>query len=64
MLPQPLFPVAGHPIIEHCFRAITNVPEIKEVFIVGYYEESVSQPFINAVSTSWPHLSVKYLREY
>ncbi|KAA8626135.1 GCD1 Nucleoside-diphosphate-sugar pyrophosphorylase [Pyrenophora tritici-repentis] len=63
-LPKPLFPIAGHPIIEHCFRAITNVPEIKEVFIVGYYEESVFQPFINAVSTSWPHLSVKYLREY
>lgn len=61
---KPLFPVAGHPIIEHCFRAITSVAEIKEVFIVGYYEESVFQPFINAVSNNFPHLSVKYLREY
>lgn len=63
-LQQPLFPVAGHPIIEHCFRAIAKVPEIKEVFIVGYYEESVFQPFINTASTSFPQLSVKYLREY
>ncbi|KAF2193387.1 nucleotide-diphospho-sugar transferase [Zopfia rhizophila CBS 207.26] len=63
-LPKPLFPVAGHPIIEHCFRAISKVPEIKEVFIVGYYEESVFQPFINTVSTVFPQLSVKYLREY
>ncbi|KAF3040460.1 Proteasome subunit alpha type-2 [Didymella heteroderae] len=63
-LPKPLFPVAGHPIIEHCFRAVAAVPEIKEVFIVGYYEESVFQPFINTVSTTWPQLSVKYLREY
>jgi mannose-1-phosphate guanylyltransferase len=61
---QPLFPVAGHPIIEHCFRAVASVPEIKEVFIVGYYEESVFQPFINAISTSFPQLTVKYLREY
>lgn len=59
-----MFPVAGHPIIEHCFSAIAKVPEIKEVFIVGYYEESVFQPFINSVSNSFPQLSVKYLREY
>jgi mannose-1-phosphate guanylyltransferase len=63
-LPKPLFPVAGHAIIEHCFRAVADVPDIKEVFIVGYYEESVFAPFINTVSTSWPQLSVKYLREY
>ena len=59
-----MFPIAGHPIIEHCFRAVAAVPDIKEVFIVGYYEESVFQPFINTVSTTWPQLSVKYLREY
>ncbi|KAK7183665.1 hypothetical protein DPSP01_009549 [Paraphaeosphaeria sporulosa] len=63
-LPKPLFPVAGHPIIEHCFRAIANVPEVKEVFIVGYYEETVFQPFINEISNSFPQLTVKYLREY
>ncbi|KAF2116212.1 nucleotide-diphospho-sugar transferase [Lophiotrema nucula] len=63
-LPKPLFPVAGHPIIEHCFRAITKIPEIKEVFIIGYYEESVFQPFINSISNVFPQLSVKYLREY
>ncbi|KAF2203570.1 nucleotide-diphospho-sugar transferase [Delitschia confertaspora ATCC 74209] len=63
-LPKPLFPVAGHPIIEHCFRAIAKVPEIKEVFIVGYYDETVFQPFINTASTVFPQLQVKYLREY
>jgi mannose-1-phosphate guanylyltransferase len=63
-LRQPLFPVAGHPIIEHCFRAVANVPEIKEVFVVGYYEESVFHPFIDYISTAFPKLIVKYLREY
>ena len=64
MLQKPLFPVAGHPIIEHCFKAVANVPEIKEVFVVGYYEESVFHPFIDYISTAFPKLSVKYLREY
>jgi mannose-1-phosphate guanylyltransferase len=63
-LQQPLFPVAGHPIIEHCFKAVANVPEIKEVFVIGYYEESVFNPFIDYISTAFPKLSVKYLREY
>jgi len=63
-LPKPLFDVAGHPIIEHCFQAITKVPEIKEVFIVGYYDESVFRDFIKDMSKSYPQISVKYLREY
>jgi len=63
-LPKPLFPVAGHPIIEHCFAAISKVPEIKEVFIVGYYDESVFRDFIKDASKDFPHISVKYLREY
>lgn len=63
-LPKPLFPVAGHPIIEHCFRALAKVPEIKEVFIVGYYDEAVFRDFIKDASNAFPHISVKYLREY
>ncbi|TID20703.1 putative mannose-1-phosphate guanyltransferase [Venturia nashicola] len=63
-LPKPLFEVAGHPIIEHCFRAVAKVEEIKEVFIVGYYDESVFRDFIRDISKSFSHISVKYLREY
>lgn len=63
-LRQPLFPVAGHPIIEHCFTAITKVPEIKEVFIVGYYDESVFRDFIKDSAKAFPNISIKYLREY
>ena len=62
--PKPLFEIAGHPIIEHCFAAITKLPEIKEVFIVGYYEESVFRDFIKDTTKSFPHISIRYLREY
>ncbi|KAF2097761.1 GDP-mannose pyrophosphorylase A [Rhizodiscina lignyota] len=63
-VPKPLFEVAGHPILEHCFRAITKVPEIKEVFIVGYYDETVFRDFIKDSSKAFPQISIKYLREY
>ncbi|KAK3668182.1 hypothetical protein LTR22_000867 [Elasticomyces elasticus] len=63
-LPKPLFEVAGHPIIEHCFAAVTRVPEIREVFIVGYYDESVFRDFIKDCSRSYPQISIRYLREY
>jgi mannose-1-phosphate guanylyltransferase len=56
--------VAGHPIIEHCFHAVAKVPEIKEVFIVGYYDEATFRDFIKDMSRAFPHISTKYLREY
>ena len=61
---KPLFEVAGHPIIEHCFRAVTKVTAIKEVFIVGYYDESVFRDFIKDSAKAFPQISIKYLREY
>lgn len=61
---QPLFEVAGHPIIEHCFNAVAKVPQIREVFIVGYYEESVFRDFLKDTAKAFPKISVKYLREY
>ncbi|KAF1813373.1 nucleotide-diphospho-sugar transferase [Eremomyces bilateralis CBS 781.70] len=63
-VPKPLFDVAGHPIIEHCLRAIAKVEHIKEVFLIGYYEESVFRDFIKDASHSFPNITVKYLREY
>jgi mannose-1-phosphate guanylyltransferase len=61
---QPLFDVAGHPIIWHCLTAIAKVPSIKEVFVVGYYDESVFRDFIKDSVREFPNLSIKYLREY
>lgn len=61
---QPLFDVAGHPIIHHCLTAISKVPSIHEVYLIGYYDESVFRDFIKDAATDFPNLSVKYLREY
>jgi len=63
-LPKPLFEVAGHPIIAHCFAAVAKVEDIREVFLVGYYEEGVFRDFIKDCSRTHPHISIRYLREY
>ncbi|KAF2239624.1 nucleotide-diphospho-sugar transferase [Viridothelium virens] len=63
-VPKPLFDVAGHPILEHCLNAVAKVPDIKEVFIIGYYEESVFRDFIRDAARNYPNFSIKYLREY
>ncbi|KAL2130142.1 hypothetical protein VTI74DRAFT_6831 [Chaetomium olivicolor] len=63
-VPKPLFDVAGHPIIWHCLTAIEKVPSIHEVYLIGYYEESVFRDFIKDASHEFPNLSIKYLREY
>ncbi|KAK1759896.1 hypothetical protein QBC47DRAFT_294046 [Echria macrotheca] len=63
-VPKPLFDVAGHPIIWHCLTAIDKVPSIQEVYLIGYYEESVFRDFIKDSSAEFPNLSIKYLREY
>ncbi|KAG9233018.1 putative mannose-1-phosphate guanyltransferase [Amylocarpus encephaloides] len=60
----PLFDVAGHPIIWHCLTAITKVPYITEVCMIGYYDESVFRDFIKDSSHEFPHLKIVYLREY
>lgn len=61
---QPLFDVAGHPIIYHCLTAISKVPSVQEVYLIGYYDEAVFRDFIRDASTAFPNLSIKYLREY
>jgi mannose-1-phosphate guanylyltransferase len=45
-------------------RAVAKVSEIKEVLLIGYYDESVFRDFIKDCSKTFPSISVKYLREY
>ena len=64
-LPKPLFEVAGHPIIWHCVSAIAAVGSIHDVYIIGYYDETVFRDFIKDAAKEFPILtSIKYLREY
>ncbi|KAL7785931.1 nucleotide-diphospho-sugar transferase [Trichoderma ceciliae] len=63
-LPKPLFEVAGHPIIWHCLSAVARVKQIQEVYIIGYYDESVFRDFIKDSAREFPGINLRYLREY
>ncbi|KAI4243003.1 MAG: hypothetical protein L6R40_003694 [Gallowayella cf. fulva] len=63
-VPKPLFDVAGHPILWHCLRAVVQVPNIKEVILIGYYDESVFRDFIKDSARELPQIRMQYLREY
>ncbi|RKF57044.1 putative mannose-1-phosphate guanyltransferase [Erysiphe neolycopersici] len=56
--------IAGHPIIWHCLTAISKLPDIQEVCMVGYYEEHVFRGFIKDSSKEFPNIKIVYLREY
>ncbi|KAJ5650627.1 uncharacterized protein N7484_004350 [Penicillium longicatenatum] len=63
-VPKPLFEVAGHPIIHHCFTALAKVPDVREVILVGYYDETVFRDFIKDAAKEFPQFRIQYLREY
>ncbi|KAJ5669637.1 mannose-1-phosphate guanyltransferase [Penicillium macrosclerotiorum] len=63
-VPKPLFEVAGHPIINHCLKAIAKVPDVREVILIGYYDETVFRDFIKDAAKEFPQFRIQYLREY
>ncbi|PKY03195.1 nucleotide-diphospho-sugar transferase [Aspergillus campestris IBT 28561] len=63
-MPKPLFEVAGHPIIQHCLKALAKIPDIRDVALVGYYDETVFRDFIKDSAKEFPQFRIQYLREY
>ncbi|CEI92367.1 Putative Mannose-1-phosphate guanylyltransferase [Rhizopus microsporus] len=58
-VPKPLFPVAGAPLVHHHLSALSKVKELKEVLIIGFFEDSVFSQFIEQASQEFPHLHIK-----
>jgi hypothetical protein len=40
-----------------------KVPDVREVILVGYYDESVFRDFIKDASKEFPQLRILYLRD-
>ncbi|KAI8094150.1 nucleotide-diphospho-sugar transferase [Thamnidium elegans] len=62
--PKPLFPVAGRPIISHHLDALSKVKGLKEVLIIGLFEDKVFAPYIDNAAIEFPNLNIRYLHEY
>ncbi|KAG2221963.1 hypothetical protein INT45_010487 [Circinella minor] len=63
-VPKPLFPVAGAPVVSHHLRALSKVDGLKEVLIIGFFEDNVFSRFVDDAATEFPNLHIRYLREY
>jgi mannose-1-phosphate guanylyltransferase len=44
--PKPLFPIAGKAMIYHHVNALSKVPGMREVLIIGFYEASLFDRFL------------------
>lgn len=61
-LPKPLFPVAGRPMIQHHVEALSKVEGLSEVILMGFFNDSLFDGFIDTISET-VGISVRYLRE-
>ncbi|TPX39463.1 hypothetical protein SeMB42_g00258 [Synchytrium endobioticum] len=62
--PKPLFPIAGAPMIYHHVAALASLPSLKEILLVGFFENSVFDRFLTEVQMEFYNISIRYLREY
>ncbi|KAJ3107145.1 Proteasome subunit alpha type-2 [Phlyctochytrium planicorne] len=63
-VPKPLFPIAGSPMIYHHVSNLAKVPGMKEILLIGFFENNVFDRFLTEVQMEFNHISIRYLREY
>ncbi|KAL8287158.1 hypothetical protein RQP46_003610 [Phenoliferia psychrophenolica] len=63
-IPKPLFPIAGRAIIWHGIQALSKVQGLREVILIGFYDDNVFAHFVKEASKDFPNLSIRYMREY
>jgi mannose-1-phosphate guanylyltransferase len=52
------------PMVWHPLTALTKVPGLTEVVLIGFYEDSVMAGFIKDSKREFPNITISYLREY
>ncbi|CAN7041093.1 unnamed protein product [Brassica rapa subsp. trilocularis] len=61
-IPKPLFPIAGQPMVHHPISACKRIPNLAQVYLVGFYEEREFALYVSAISNELK-VPVRYLRE-
>lgn len=51
-------------MVWHPLAALARVEGLTDVFLIGFYEDSVMAPFVKAAQREFPHVRIAYLREY
>ncbi|KAL4323855.1 hypothetical protein GQ457_11G030800 [Hibiscus cannabinus] len=61
-IPKPLFPLAGQPMVHHPISACKRIPNLAQIYLVGFYEEREFALYVSSISTEL-RVPVRYLRE-
>ncbi|KAJ0755072.1 putative mannose-1-phosphate guanylyltransferase [Helianthus annuus] len=61
-IPKPLFPLAGQPMVHHPISACKRIPNLVQIYLVGFYEEREFALYVSSISNEL-RVPVKYLKE-
>lgn len=61
-IPKPLFPLAGVPMVHHPMSACKRIPNLAQIYLVGFYEEREFALYVSSISNELK-VPVRYLRE-
>lgn len=59
---KPLFPLAGQPMVHHQISACKRIPNLAQIFLVGFYEERELALYVSSVSNELK-VPIRYLKE-
>lgn len=60
--PKPLFPLAGQPMVHHPISACKKIPNMAQIFLIGFYEEREFALYVSSISNELK-VPVRYLKE-
>lgn len=60
--PEPLFPLAGQAMVGHLINSCKRIPNLAQVFLVGFYEERDFAIYVSSISNEHK-VPVRYLKE-
>uniref|UniRef100_A0A453IQ90 Nucleotidyl transferase domain-containing protein n=1 Tax=Aegilops tauschii subsp. strangulata TaxID=200361 RepID=A0A453IQ90_AEGTS len=61
-VPKPLFPLAGQPMVHHHISACRRIPNLAQIYLIGFYEEREFALYVSSISNEL-RIPVRYLRE-
>ncbi|XP_077237899.1 uncharacterized protein LOC143879409 [Tasmannia lanceolata] len=61
-IPKPLFPLAGQPMVHHPISACKRIPNLAQIYLIGFYEEREFALYVSSISNELK-IPVRYLRE-
>ncbi|MED6108425.1 hypothetical protein PIB30_023833 [Stylosanthes scabra] len=61
-MPKPLFPLAGQPMVHHPISACKRIPNLAQIYLIGFYEEREFALFVSSISNELK-VPIKYLKE-